>query len=41
MTSFNSLDLGVTENQIHPLKFLVTKTKILPVFLNKQRKNLD
>ena len=40
-TSFNSSDLGMSKSQIHPLKFLVTKTKIPPICSNKHQKNLD
>lgn len=44
MTSFNSIYLGMTKSQIHPLRFLVIKTiktNVLSVCLNKQQKNLE
>lgn len=41
ITLFKSLEPGTPDSQIHPLKLLVIKTKILLVCLNEQQKNLD
>lgn len=44
LMTFNSLFLGMTKSQIHPLRFLVIKTiktNLLSVCLNKQQKNLE